>query len=73
MNERDFERAAELTERERQHALATHQRHQAQRRSATECEDCGQPIPKARQLAVVSPYCVECQSINEELNRHERR
>lgn len=68
MNERDFERAAELTERERQHALATHQQRQAQRRRATVCEDCGDPIPLARQQAVVTPYCVECQGYNDRLN-----
>lgn len=34
--------------------------------SATECQDCGQPIPKARRWAVPGcTRCVRCQTIHE--------
>jgi phage/conjugal plasmid C-4 type zinc finger TraR family protein len=34
--------------------------------SLSHCEDCGEEIPKARQLAVSGcKFCIECQTFNE--------
>lgn len=34
--------------------------------SATHCNECGEPIPKARQLAVKGvQFCIECQTFME--------
>lgn len=39
---------------------------QAERASAEFCEECGEAIPKARQLAVPGvKYCIDCQELNE--------
>ena len=65
------DRAQELEERQRDTAL----RRQATRAgllgktmadSATECQDCGGPIPEARRFAVPGcQRCVKCQSAQE--------
>lgn len=39
--------------------------------SASECDECGNPIPKARQLAIRGcRLCIECQSVNEAKAKH---
>lgn len=44
-------------------ALEQHGRHRPSHNSLEECEDCGEPIPEARQKAVPGcTRCVECQS-----------
>jgi len=30
--------------------------------SATECEECGEPIPEARRKAIACKYCLPCQT-----------
>lgn len=41
--------------------------------SLTECEACGNDIPKARQIAVKGcTLCVECQSVRELMGRARR-
>jgi len=30
--------------------------------SATECEECGEPIPEARRMAIACKYCLPCQT-----------
>jgi phage/conjugal plasmid C-4 type zinc finger TraR family protein len=30
--------------------------------SATHCEECGEPIPEQRRLAIACQYCLTCQS-----------
>ncbi len=30
--------------------------------SATECEECGEPIPEARRKAIPCKYCLPCQT-----------
>ncbi|MCW2484735.1 TraR/DksA family transcriptional regulator [Candidatus Symbiopectobacterium sp. NZEC127] len=41
--------------------------------SAFECEDCDQPIPEARRLAIVGvTRCATCQDIHELKGRHYR-
>ena len=49
-------------------ALANHRAKsfKPQKKSATECEECGDPIPIARQLAVPGcQCCVMCQQLKE--------
>lgn len=39
--------------------------------SAIECDECGNPIPKARQLAIRGcRLCVDCQNVNELRAKH---
>lgn len=39
--------------------------------SASECDECGNPIPKARQLAIRGcRLCIECQSVHEAKAKH---
>ncbi|MCW2479162.1 TraR/DksA family transcriptional regulator [Candidatus Symbiopectobacterium sp. NZEC135] len=41
--------------------------------SAFECEDCAQPIPEARRMAIVGvTRCATCQSIQELKGKHYR-
>lgn len=30
--------------------------------SATDCEECGEPIPEARRKAIACKYCLPCQT-----------
>lgn len=30
--------------------------------SATHCEECGEPIPEARRIAIACKYCLPCQT-----------
>ncbi len=30
--------------------------------SATHCEECGEPIPESRRLAIACRYCLPCQT-----------
>jgi len=53
-------------------ALSKHQR-QAQGKSLSHCEDCGDTIPLARQRAIRGVrLCVACQTIVEQLNKGKR-
>jgi DnaK suppressor protein len=36
-------------------------------KSATHCEECGEPIPEARRKAIACKYCLPCQS---QLEKH---
>nr|WP_330165396.1 TraR/DksA C4-type zinc finger protein [Methylomonas sp. LL1] len=31
-------------------------------KSATHCEECGEPIPEARRKAIACQYCLPCQT-----------
>lgn len=63
---------ADLAQQSREHfdrlALQRHQNRMPQGESATECEDCGNPIPeKRRQVMPGCKRCIHCQ------HHHERR
>lgn len=50
-------------------ALSKHARHE-HGSSLSHCEDCGEPIPIARQQAIVGVrLCVVCQTLVEKLNK----
>lgn len=70
MDESQFERAALYAERERQAALDQHRQRSVQQQQASAvCEECGDPIPPARQQAVNAVLCVDCQTYNEQRER----
>ena len=50
-------------------AVARARRHLGQGESAHDCDECGEPIPEARRLALPGVrYCIKCQS---ERDKHE--
>lgn len=54
-------------------ALTAHNRNRPSHNSLAECEDCGEPIPEARQLAVPGcTRCVGCQADHELILSHWR-
>ncbi|MBP9800647.1 MAG: TraR/DksA family transcriptional regulator [Sterolibacterium sp.] len=58
-----FDRASELEMAAREAALAAQRRPRAPRTALSHCQDCGEPIPPARQQAVPGvTRCVHCQS-----------
>lgn len=63
---------ADLAQQNQEHfqrlALKHHRENQLTGESASECEDCGEPIPEARRLA--APGCRRCLSCQ---NQYERR
>jgi phage/conjugal plasmid C-4 type zinc finger TraR family protein len=62
-----FDRASELEQVARDKAIAYHQAKMQHGESATDCADCGEPIPEPRRLAVIGvKRCVDCQGILEE-------
>lgn len=62
-----FDRASELEQIARDKAIAYQQSKMLQGKSAHECQDCGEPIPEARRLAIIGvKTCVDCQTIKEE-------
>lgn len=58
-----IDRACELEEMQRAHALARQaDRAEQNYPSAFECEECGEPIPEARRQAVPGcRLCIDCQ------------
>lgn len=61
-----FDRAQELEQIARDKAISYQQSKMAQGESAHECEDCGEPIPEQRRLAVTGvKTCIDCQTIKE--------
>lgn len=62
-----IDRANDLAEQERQREVANMRK--TRRVSLVEnCEECGEPIPKARRKAVPhTTLCIFCQEINEKL------
>ena len=59
-----FDRATELEERDRADAIRRATSKPILRASAAFCEneDCGEPIPAARRLAIAGcRFCIECQ------------
>lgn len=65
MQEQEENRLAAIQQRLNQQGLFT------EVESASECDECGNPIPKARQLAVRGcRLCIECQSVNEAKAKH---
>lgn len=71
-DERDYERASELTQGEIDAAV---ERHRRQMREAVgspdgDCEGCGEPIPAARLAAwPQATRCVDCQADHERQQR----
>lgn len=64
----DLDRASALTEQHTADALARHRRQMAAagKVSAENCIECDEPIPPARQRAVVGVVrCVDCQALLE--------
>ena len=60
-----FDRASELETEFREQALARHFQ-QLQHGGYSHCEDCGDPIPQARRVALSScSRCVICQQLAE--------
>jgi len=58
--------AAEFEERFRAHALAVAQALAPRGVAASECHDCGEPIPEDRRRAVPgTARCVDCQDVRE--------
>ncbi len=66
-NMTDFiDRACENEERFREQALAQFRQPENNEPSATHCEECGDPIPEARQRIVSGcRLCVICQTLKE--------
>lgn len=61
-----FDRAQELEQIAREKAITYQQSKMLQGDSAYECEDCGEPIPEPRRLAVKGvKKCIDCQTIKE--------
>ncbi|MEH3356456.1 TraR/DksA family transcriptional regulator [Enterobacter kobei] len=61
--------AAEIEELQRNAALSAH-RIDRNAVSAEHCEECGDPIPEARRIAVPGcQTCAECQSVKELKNK----
>lgn len=61
----EIDRANDLAEREREHALASRQRVSVQ--ATDECQDCGLEISSARQVATGgTDMCAECAGLAEE-------
>lgn len=57
-----YDRATELEERQRAAALANQAAKISSGISATECQECGEPIPEARRQAVKGcRHCIDCQ------------
>lgn len=57
----EIDRAQGINEAHQREALAAHRRRRQQLErffAPTACEDCGEPIPEARQQA--SPGCIRC-------------
>lgn len=72
MDEKQYELAAEVTERRIENAIRNITAKPG-RESATHCEDCGEDIPEARREAVKGcTRCAACQSIAEEKGKHYR-
>ena len=68
MSNRTIDQACEVEEMLRANALAKFQAAQRSRVavSAFECEDCGEPIPEARRVAILGcATCVDCQTDRE--------
>jgi phage/conjugal plasmid C-4 type zinc finger protein, traR family len=68
----DFiDRACDLEEMQRAHALARQADRAAQNYpSAYECEECGEPIPEARRQAVPGcRLCIDCQREQEKYGK----
>lgn len=64
MDERAFEMAEKRAEDERQAAIDSRVRYQGV--SAHFCEDCDEPIPDDRRIAIAGVCtCVECQGLRE--------
>lgn len=64
-----FDRAQELEQRQRDEALARQAAKQNAGTSLSHCEDCGEPIPEKRRLAVPGCHrCIHCQNEHEERN-----
>ncbi|WP_024302239.1 TraR/DksA family transcriptional regulator [Pseudogulbenkiania sp. MAI-1] len=65
-----FDRAQELEMEEREAAIAAARDLVGRGVSASECDDCGVPIPPARQLAAPGcTRCVDCQNVRERSRR----
>ncbi|MEW5251610.1 TraR/DksA family transcriptional regulator [Microbulbifer discodermiae] len=65
-----LDRAAELEQQQRNHALeAQRARADFNRPSAADCSDCGAEIPPARRAFGGITRCVECQTLREKRNR----
>ena len=70
VDERDFDRAQWLSERERDTALEKHRREMAARGEGNEyCAECGDPIPAARREAVKAELCIDCETLREKQQR----
>jgi len=66
-----FDRATEAEEAYREAAIArARAARQSDQESLDECEDCGDPIPEARRLAVPGcRCCVDCQGEREKAQK----
>ena len=63
-----LDRAQKLEEQHRSNAIMKRKRYAGT--SAHECSECGEAIPEARRQALPGvTTCVECQSINEHIQR----
>ncbi|MDK2124476.1 TraR/DksA C4-type zinc finger protein [Parachitinimonas caeni] len=62
--------AAELEYEHRSYHLTRQQQAAPPRPSATDCDDCGEPIPEARRLAVPGVVtCIACQIRREQRSK----
>lgn len=64
-NEQDYERAQQLSQREIDAGIARTRNAQASRKALSHCEECGDPIPLARQKAVNARLCIDCQTLKD--------
>lgn len=72
MDEKQYELAAEVTERRIENAIRNITAKPG-RESAMHCEDCGEDIPEERRVAVKGcTRCAGCQSIAEQKGKHYR-
>lgn len=66
-----YDRAQALEQRQRDEAIARQLAHVMEGTSLSHCEDCGEPIPEARQRVVRG--CSRCVSCQEETEKGARR
>lgn len=65
-DESDYERASQLAQSEIDAAVSRHRaRQDSQGESRATCLECGEVIPLARQMAVSTQLCVDCQTVKE--------
>ncbi|MFP1741815.1 TraR/DksA family transcriptional regulator [Lonsdalea quercina] len=73
MDQMDIAQEQELMLREA-HIRRARSNRNPQQISASECEECGEPIPATRQLAIPGvTRCKPCQELSELKNRHWRK